>query len=362
MVVDGVAVKTCMTPLKAGMQIRSGLPSPSQDLQLPAAVLPSSAVGEPKLVDVLIVGGGPAGLNAALELGKAGVQVLLVDDKDQLGGKLVLQHHKFFGTKADTRAATRGFVIAEQMAEELKQYPNVKVLLQSTAVGVFSDKVIGVHCLTAPQTDGSTKAEYQLYRPSRLLVATGAREKMLPFRGNTLPGVVGAGAFQTIVNRDWVIPARKLLIVGGGNVGLITGYHAIQAGLEVVALIEAMDSCKGYKVHQDKLLRLGVPILTSHTILAAHGTDHVTGATVAQCDQNFRPLPGTEKHLDVDCVLVAVGLSKVDEFASKAKEFGIPTFLAGDAQEIAEASAAMVTGKIAGVQIAQSLDKVVEGR
>lgn len=70
-------------------------------------------------------------------------------------------------------------------------------------------------------------------------------------------------------------PAKKVLIIGGGNVGLIAGYHAIQAGMQVVALVEGSDSCKGYKVHADKLMRLGVPILTNHTIVAAHGSGRV---------------------------------------------------------------------------------------
>ncbi|MCK7504182.1 MAG: NAD(P)/FAD-dependent oxidoreductase [Desulfobacterales bacterium] len=89
------------------------------------------------------------------------------------------------------------------------------------------------------------------------MVATGAREKMLSFPGNTLPGVYGAGAFQTLVNRDLVKSSERVLIVGGGNVGLIAGYHAIQAGIEVAALIEALPQVGGYKVHADKLMRLG---------------------------------------------------------------------------------------------------------
>ena len=102
-----------------------------------------------------------------------------------------------------------------------------------------------------------------------LLVTAGAREKSLVFPGNTLPGVYGAGAFQTLVNRDLVRPTERLFIVGGGNVGLIAGYHALQAGIEVVGLCEALPECGGYKVHKDKLVRMGVPIYTSHTVLSA---------------------------------------------------------------------------------------------
>jgi Fe-S-cluster-containing hydrogenase component 2 len=188
-----------------------------------------------------------------------------------------------------------------------------------------------------------------------MLVATGAREKMLSFPGNTLPGVYGAGAFQTLVNRDLVKSSEKVLIVGGGNVGLIAGYHAIQAGIEVVALIEALPQVGGYKVHADKLKRLGVPILTGHTVVAASGNDKVESVSVARLDSDWNVVPKTQKTFEVDTVLIAVGLAEVNEFYLKAQKWGMDVFSAGDAQEIAEASAAMFTGKIEGLKIAQSL-------
>jgi sarcosine oxidase subunit alpha len=196
-------------------------------------------------------------------------------------------------------------------------------------------------------------------QPHVLLVTTGAREKSLAFRGNTLPGVYGAGAFQTLVNRDMVQPTERLFIVGGGNVGLIAGYHALQAGIQVVGLCEALPECSGYKVHKDKLARLGVPIYTSHTVLNADGEQEVESVTIAQIDENWRHIPGTEKTFRCDTVLVAVGLDPVDEFFHKAREFGLPVYAAGDAEEIAEASAAMFTGRIRGLEIARSLGRDV---
>jgi NADPH-dependent 2,4-dienoyl-CoA reductase/sulfur reductase-like enzyme/Fe-S-cluster-containing hydrogenase component 2/bacterioferritin-associated ferredoxin len=341
-IADGLPVKSCMTPLQEAMDVRSveGLPKlPADDSAEPTLKIPTVAV------DVLIIGGGPAGLSAAIELGKLGVKTLLVDDKDRLGGKLVLQTHKFFGSVADSHAGTRGFEIGKILENELRTLGSVEIWLNTTAVGVFSDGVVGA------VKDGS----YRMIRPQKLLVATGAREKMLSFPGNTLPGVYGAGAFQTLVNRDLVKSSARVLIVGGGNVGLIAGYHAIQAGIEVVALIEALPEVGGYKVHADKLIRLGVPIFTRHTVVAAHGIEKVASVTIAELDENWKVLPGTEKAYKVDTVLIAVGLAEVNEFYLKAKQWGMDVFSAGDAQEIAEASAAMFTGKIEGFKIAESL-------
>jgi sarcosine oxidase subunit alpha len=127
----------------------------------------------------------------------------------------------------------------------------------------------------------------------------------------------------------------------------------------VVGLVEVMPQCGGYKVHQDKLARFGVPIYTSHTILSANGQDSVESVTIVQVDEDFKPIPGAEKSFECDTVLIAVGLDPVDEFYHKAQEFGMVAYAAGDAEEIAEASAAMFTGKIRGLEIARELGREV---
>ncbi|MGD2127218.1 MAG: FAD-dependent oxidoreductase [Desulfobacteraceae bacterium] len=341
-VADGLPVKSCMTPLREGMVVESmeGLPKLPEDDTPPA--LREAPVRE---VEALIIGGGPAGLSAAVELGKRGVDTLIVDDKSRLGGKLLLQTHKFFGSVEDSHAGTRGLEIAQILEEKVRKMDSVEIWLNAAAVGVFSDGIVGV-------VKGNI---YRKISPLKLLVATGAREKMLSFPGNTLPGIYGAGAFQTLVNRDLVKSSEKILIVGGGNVGLIAGYHAIQAGIDVVALIEALPHVGGYKVHADKLKRLGVPLYTSHTVVSASGKERVESVTIGELDQHWKVKPGTHKTFEVDTVLIAVGLAEVNEFYYKAKEWGMEVFSAGDAQEIAEASAAMFTGKIEGLKIAKSL-------
>lgn len=347
-IADGLPVKGCMTQVRQGMNVAlcDGLP------ELPPADARPEGFREPPTfeTDVLVIGAGPSGVAAALELAAHGVDVLIVDDKHRLGGKLLLQTHSFFGTVRDCYAGTRGIDIATRLASEVAAHSNIRVMLGTTAVACYHDKKIGV----------VTEREYLLVNPKRLLVAAGAREKALAFPGCDLPGVYGAGAFQTLVNRDLVRPSEKLFIVGGGNVGLIAAYHAIQAGIGVVGLVEALPEIGGYKVHQDKIKRLGVPVWTSHTVKCAEGKGGLETVTIVQVDGSFREVCGTERTFEADTLLIAVGLNPVDEIYQQAKRFGIEAYPAGDSLEIAEASAAIFSGRMAGREIARSLGRKVE--
>jgi sarcosine oxidase, subunit alpha len=345
-VADGVAIKACMTPVRHGMRVMPADEAPPLPLDVAP---PEPAPTEVKRVEVLVIGAGPAGLAAAAELGEAGIGTLVVDDKATPGGKLVIQTHRFFGSVEETSAGRRGFDIAADMTERLSQYPQVEVWTEATAVGVFADRRIGV----------VRRGGYWLIEPDAVLVATGARERQLPFEGHTLPGVFGAGAFQTLLNRDGVVPCRRLLLVGGGNVGLIAAYHALQAGIEVVALVELMPDVGGYRVHAEKIRRLGVPVHLSHTIVAAHGVDRVEAATVAAVDETGVPIPSTELTFEVDAVLVAAGLAPLDELAIEARECGLDVWTAGDAANVSEASAAAVGGRIAARRMAAGLGRTV---
>jgi len=346
-IANGLPVKSCMTEVSAGMHVQpaDGLP---KLLDVAHKQIDKVQIPHHKDCEVMIIGAGPAGLSAAIELGKLGVQVLLIDDKNHLGGKLVLQTHRFFGSREAVYAGTRGIDIAKTLAKQVEAFSNVEIWKNSTAIGVYEDKIVDIY------RDQQTVVHV---KPQILLVASGARERSLVFPGNTLPGVYGAGAFQTLVNRDLVKPCENLFIIGGGNVGLIAGYHAIQAGIHVAGLVEAAPECGGYKVHKDKLIRSGVPVYTSHTVLEARGNEKVESVVIAEVDRNFQPIPGTEKVYDCDTVLIAVGLEPVNEFYRTAKEIGMQVFAAGDANEIAEASAAMFSGKIVGNEIAQVLGK-----
>ncbi|MBI4655636.1 MAG: FAD-dependent oxidoreductase [Elusimicrobia bacterium] len=356
---DGLVVKACVTKIRSGMKINAlnGLGRLAADTGLPEqggiarnrrrelCERPEIAGVREIETDVLIIGGGPSGLSAAIELGRMNVPVILADDKHRLGGKLVLQTHKFFGSVEDCWAGTRGIDIALKLEEQLKEFSSVKTWLNAVCVGIFSDKKAGI----------VVNGRYCLVKPRALVAACGAREKSLVFPGNTLPGVYGAGAFQTLVNRDLVRPSKKLFVVGAGNVGLIAAYHALQADIKVLGVAEALPEPGGYKVHADKIKRLGVPVYASHTVLRADGRNIVESVTIAQVDKNFKPIKNSEKTFKIDTLLIAVGLNPVSELYSMAKEFGMNAFVCGDAEEIAEASAAMFSGKITAYRVLKAL-------
>jgi NADPH-dependent 2,4-dienoyl-CoA reductase/sulfur reductase-like enzyme/Fe-S-cluster-containing hydrogenase component 2 len=316
------------------MDVRSldGLPSLLKDDEIVKKGRDIPVIKTP----VLIIGGGPAGMSAAIELGKMDIKCIICDDKQNLGGKLTLQTHNFFGSIRDCFAGSRGMDIGNDLADLVIKEKKLDIWTNSPVVGVFVDGLVGV----------VKNGKYVLVKPKRILVTSGAREKTLAFAGCDLPGIYGAGAFQTLVNRDLIKPTNKLFIVGGGNVGLIGAYHAIQAGIDVIGIVEALPKCGGYKVHLDKIKRLGIPIYTSHTVLRAEGNNHLQRVIISKIDEKFIPIKGTEKEFEADTLLIAIGLIPVDEIKKQAEEFGLKTYAAGDSDIIAEASAAMFSGRI----------------
>ena len=319
--------------------------------------------------DVVIVGAGPAGLSAAIEAAKNGMKVVVFDENSKPGGQLFKQIHKFFGSK-EHKAKIRGFKIGEELLKEAYDL-GVEVVLNAIVLSLHGEKELTV----------KVNDEVRHVKGDAVIIATGASENMVTFRGWTLPGVIGAGAAQTMMNLNKVRPGNKILMLGSGNVGLVVSFQLMQAGCEVVGLVDAAPRIGGYGVHAAKVARTGVPFYLSHTIVEAEGTDHVTGVTIAQVDEKFQFIPGTEKHFDVDTICLAVGLSPMSQLLKNAgckivedpkrggvvpevDELGMTSipgvFAAGDVSCIEEASSAMIEGRISGAAVSEYLGYITK--
>lgn len=317
-----------------------------------------------KRYDLIVIGAGPSGLSAAIEAARCGLNVVVFDENEKPGGQLFKQIHKFFGSK-EHRAKIRGFNIGKELLAEADKL-GVQVELDSTVTGLYQYNEV-----TVKKGDGICH-----YKGDTIIVATGASENMVPFEGWTLPGVIGAGAAQTMMNLHGIKPGKKVLMLGSGNVGLVVSFQLLQSGCEVAAIIDAAPKVGGYGVHAAKLARTGVPFYLSHTILKAEGSDHVEGVVITQVDEKFRPIDGSEKHFDADTICVAVGLSPMSQLLkmagaemednplrggqvpviSECCETSLPgVYAAGDVSGIEEASSAMIEGKKAAVVAAAYL-------
>ena len=320
--------------------------------------------------ELAVVGGGPAGLAAAIEAAKAGVKVRVFDENEKPGGQLFKQIHKFFGSKQH-QAGTRGHDIGYSLLDDCERV-GVDTRLDTVVWGIEEGK-IGI-------IDGKVS---RIVDAKKIIIATGASENPLSFPGWTLPGVMGAGACQTMMNTHRVLPGTRVLMVGSGNVGLIVSYQLLLAGVEVVAIVEALPRIGGYVVHAAKLRRAGIAILTSTSILEAQGEKEVQEAIVCSLNEDLCPIEGCERVLKTDLVCLAVGLSPLAELCWMAgckfkylSELGgfVPThnenmrttlpflYLAGDVAGVEEASCAIEEGRLAGVAVAEELGYLERGK
>ncbi len=364
MEVDGLPnVKTCLVLAKEGMIVRnqSGkgkIENVPSDLNLATQPIPTLET------DIAIIGGGPAGLSAAIYAAKPGARSMVFDENNQPGGQLIKQTHMFFGSR-EHYARIRGIDISQKLLAEIEPLP-VQLFTDTSVIGYFHP-----HTLAIIQA-----GELKKVIAKKIVVATGATENMLSFENNDLPGVYGAGAVQTLMNVYGILPGKRVLMVGAGNIGVIVSYQLLQAGVEVVAIVEAQPTIGAYQVHASKIARMGVPILTSHTIKRAIGSEKVEAVEIVQLNEKWEEIQGTESIQEVDTICLSVGLNPSSEILSQAGaqmrylpalggnvalhddelQTTVPgLYVAGDVSGIEEASSAMLEGRMAGLAAAESL-------
>ncbi len=318
--------------------------------------------------DLVIIGGGPAGLSAAKVAAEAGLHSLIIERDNKVGGQLVKQTHMFFGSEKQY-AKTRGIDIAGILINDVLEYPDqIQIMTNTTVVGIYDDNIL---TLLRDET-------YIKMKANAIIVATGASEKFLAFENNDLPGIYGAGAVQTLMNVHGVLPGQSVVMVGSGNIGLIVSYQLLQAGVKVKCVIEAAQMIGGYKVHASKLRRLGVDIKTGYSIKKAIGKEFLEKIEIAKLDQNWDYIEGTEEEIITDAVCISVGLSPLSSILSMAgcemkyvpylgglvpyinhhHETSVRNiFVAGDVCGVEEASSAIVEGYYTGLIVSERLGK-----
>ncbi len=316
--------------------------------------------------EILIIGAGPAGLSAAIEARRTGADVLVVDENSTPGGQLFKQIHRFFGS-AEHRAGRRGFEIADELCAQARGL-GVELWLDSVAYGIFKEGVGIV------RGDGNC-----VVKAKSIIVAAGSSEDPVAFPGSTLPGVMTAGAAQTMANVHRVLPGRRIVILGSGNVGLILAYQLMQAGADVVTVVEKREKIGGYGVHAAKLRRAGVPIYTGMTVKEVKGKESIEQVVIAALDGSGEFVPGSERAINADALCIAAGMSPLTELLWQAgagfdyiPELGgfVPLhnghmqttvdglFVAGDVTGVEEAPIAMEEGVLAGVSAAEATGRI----
>lgn len=287
---------------------------------------------------VAIIGAGPAGLAAREELNRHGVDNIVIDNNDRIGGQFLMQTHQFFFFEKEKKfGGMRGFDIAQTLAGD----DHTGIFLNSTVWDLLEGKRIAVKNIKTDEIY-YVDAEY-------LAIATGAVPFMPAFENDDLPGVYTAAVVQKMMNTELTLLGKNVLTVGAGNIGYLTSYQLMQAGANVKAIIEAQSVEGGFPVQANRVRRLGIPVILSHILLKAipnENHDGIIGAVVAEC-KNFQPIPGTEKVIEgIDAINICTGLVPDDQLLIKGNEvFGRACFGAGDAIRIGEGTSAVLRGK-----------------